>query len=159
MYEEHSIQKQRIDRFEFIFIWNILQEDHMLDYKISLNKFDHTKIILSTFYDHKLSEFRRQVSISIHMPVMNFPVIQTVKNLPAMRETRVWSRVGWSPGEGNGNPLPYSCLENPMDRGAWQATVHGVITEWLTPNDQLGDEMSKRMAFKLISVLFTVRYL
>ena len=31
-----------------------------------------------------------------------------------------------SPGEGNGNPLQYSCLENPMDREAWQATVHGV---------------------------------
>ena len=31
-----------------------------------------------------------------------------------------------SPGEGNGNPLQYSCLENPMDRGAWRATVHGV---------------------------------
>ena len=33
---------------------------------------------------------------------------------------------GRSPGEGNGNPLQYSCLENPMDRGAWLATVHGV---------------------------------
>ena len=33
---------------------------------------------------------------------------------------------GRSPGEGNGNPLQYSFLENPMDRGAWQATVHGV---------------------------------
>ena len=32
---------------------------------------------------------------------------------------------GRSPGEGNGNPLQYSCLKNPMDRGAWQATVHG----------------------------------
>ena len=31
-----------------------------------------------------------------------------------------------SPGEGNGNPLQYSCLENPMDRGAWRAIVHGV---------------------------------
>ena len=31
-----------------------------------------------------------------------------------------------SPGEGNGNPLEYSCLENPMDRGAWRAPVHGV---------------------------------
>ena len=30
-------------------------------------------------------------------------------------------------GEGNGNPLQYSCLENPMDRGAWWATVHGVV--------------------------------
>ena len=35
-------------------------------------------------------------------------------------------RSGRSPGEGNGNPLQYSCLENPMDKGAWQVTVHGV---------------------------------
>ena len=34
--------------------------------------------------------------------------------------------LGRSRGEGNGNPLQYSCLENPMDRGAWRATVHGV---------------------------------
>ena len=34
-----------------------------------------------------------------------------------------------SPGEGNGNPLQYSCLGNPLDRGAWQATVHGVRKE------------------------------
>ena len=33
---------------------------------------------------------------------------------------------GRSPGGGNDNPLQYSCLENPMDRGAWRATVHGV---------------------------------
>ena len=52
------------------------------------------------------------------------------KNLPAsagdLRD--VGSIPGWGrfPGEGNGNPLQYSCLENPMDRGAWQATVHGV---------------------------------
>jgi len=37
---------------------------------------------------------------------------------------------GRSPGEGNDNPLQYSCLENPMDRGAWQATVHGVAKSW-----------------------------
>ena len=36
-------------------------------------------------------------------------------------------RSGSSPGKGNGNPLQYSCLDNTMDRGAWQATVHGVI--------------------------------
>ena len=48
-----------------------------------------------------------------------------VKSLPALRETQVQS-LGRedSPGEGNGNPLQYSCLENPMDGGAWQATVH-----------------------------------
>ena len=37
--------------------------------------------------------------------------------------------LGRSPGEGNGNPLQYSCLENPMDRGTWWATVHGVTKE------------------------------
>ena len=36
---------------------------------------------------------------------------------------------GRAPGEGNGNPLQYSCLENPMDRGTWQAAVHGVTKE------------------------------
>ena len=36
---------------------------------------------------------------------------------------------GRSPGEGNGNPLQCSCLGNPMDRGAWQATVHGITKE------------------------------
>ena len=37
---------------------------------------------------------------------------------------------GRSPGEGNGNPLQYSCLENSTDRGAWWATVHGVTKSW-----------------------------
>ena len=37
---------------------------------------------------------------------------------------------GRSPGGGHGNPLEYSCLDNPMDRGAWQATVHGVTKSW-----------------------------
>ena len=42
---------------------------------------------------------------------------------------------GRSPGEGNGNPLQYSCLENPMDRGAWWATVHGVTKSWTRLHD------------------------
>ena len=37
---------------------------------------------------------------------------------------------GKPPGEGNGYPLQYSCLENSMDKGAWQATVHGVAKRW-----------------------------
>ena len=53
-----------------------------------------------------------------------------VKNPPAdARDTRDMLSIpelGRPPGEGNGNPLQYSCLENPMDRGAWKATVHGV---------------------------------
>ena len=42
---------------------------------------------------------------------------------------------GRSPGEGNGNPLQYPCLENPTDRGAWQATVHGVAKNWTRLSD------------------------
>ena len=38
--------------------------------------------------------------------------------------------LGRCPGEGNGNPLHYSCLENSMDSGAWQVTVHGVAKSW-----------------------------
>ena len=54
-------------------------------------------------------------------------IAQSVKNLPSMQETwvRFLSRED-SPGEGNGNPFQYSCMENSMDRGAWQATAHGV---------------------------------
>ena len=40
------------------------------------------------------------------------------------------SESGRSPGEGNGNPLQYSCLENPMNRKAWWATVHAVTQSW-----------------------------
>ena len=53
-----------------------------------------------------------------------------VKNLPAsvgdIRDVGSIPGLGRSPGGGHGNPLQYSCLGNPMDRGAWQATVHGV---------------------------------
>ena len=61
------------------------------------------------------------------------------KELPAnagdVRDSGLIPGLGRSPGEGNGNPLQYSCLENPMDRGAWWATVHRFAesdtTEWL----------------------------
>ena len=42
---------------------------------------------------------------------------------------------GRTPGEGNGNPLQYYCLENPLDRGAWEATVHGVAKSWTRLSD------------------------
>ena len=51
-----------------------------------------------------------------------------VKNLPVIQETRFSPGLGRSPGEGNGYPLRYSCLENSMDRGAWQATVKGSLS-------------------------------
>ena len=49
--------------------------------------------------------------------------------------------LGRSPGEGNGNPLQYSCLENPTDRGAWQATVHGVTKTFTFTYDLMGEYM------------------
>ena len=50
-----------------------------------------------------------------------------VKNLPTnARDEGSVLGLGRCPGEGNSNPLQYSCLENPMDRGDWPATVHGV---------------------------------
>ena len=58
-----------------------------------------------------------------------FPRGSVVKNLPAMQERKdAGSIPGWgrAPGGGHGNPLQYACLDNLMDRGAWQATGHGV---------------------------------
>ena len=59
-----------------------------------------------------------------------------VKNLPTdpgdTRDAGLITGSGRSPGEGNGNPLQYSCLENPMDRGAWQTTVHGIAESDMT---------------------------
>ena len=50
-----------------------------------------------------------------------------VNNLPAnVGDASSIPRLGRAPGEENGNPLQYSCLGNPMDRGAWWATAHGV---------------------------------
>ena len=46
---------------------------------------------------------------------------------------------GRSPGEGRGNPLQDSCLGNPMDRGAWRATVHGVTQSWTRLSDSTGE--------------------
>ena len=58
-----------------------------------------------------------------------------VKNLPTnadagdIRDSRLIPGSGKSPGEGNGNPLQYSCLDNPMDKGTWWAIVHKVAKE------------------------------
>ena len=60
--------------------------------------------------------------------LLGFSGGSAVENPPAMQKTQDAGSIpesGRSPGEGNGNPLQYSCLENPMDRGAWQAPVCG----------------------------------
>ena len=68
---------------------------------------------------------------SIHNYVSLKMMAQRLKRLPASacnaRDLGSIPGSGRSPGEGNGSPLQYSCLENPMDRGAWWAAVHGVV--------------------------------
>ena len=62
---------------------------------------------------------------------MGFLGSSVVKNLSANAgDMASIPRSGRSPGEGNGNPLQYSCLVNHMDRGAWWATVHGTAKRW-----------------------------
>ena len=64
--------------------------------------------------------------------ILGFPGGAVVKNPHAnARDASSVPGSGRSPGDGNGNWLQYSCLENPMDRGAWWATVHRVAKSWM----------------------------
>ena len=82
-----------------------------------------------------------------------------LKNPPAnagyLRDASSIPGSGRSPGEGNGNPLQYSCLENPMDRGAWWATVHGVAKS-RTRLKQLSTGILKPSVFT--SLMFLTQY-
>ena len=68
------------------------------------------------------------------MGLVEFPGGAVVKNPPANAggagDPGLIPGSGRFPGGGNGNPLQYSCLENPVDGGAWRATVHGVAESW-----------------------------
>ena len=68
-----------------------------------------------------------------------FPICSVVKNLPASaRDTGEVGSVHGSPrssGEGNGHPLQYFCLKNPMNKGAWRASLHGVTKSWRRLSD------------------------
>ena len=70
---------------------------------------------------------------------LGFPGGTVVKNPSAnagdARDTGLIPGSGRSSGGGNDNPLQYSCLEDPMDRGPWQATVHGVAESWRRLSD------------------------
>ena len=97
-------------------------------------------IVFFFFFLRKIARF----GYILVLPIQEFVLVrilaslvaQTVKNLLAMLETQDQS-LGWEdpPGEGNGNPLQYSCLENSMKRGTWRAIVHGsqrVGCDWVT---------------------------
>ena len=63
---------------------------------------------------------------------------------------------GRSPGGGNGNPLQYSCLENPMDRGAWQATIHPLGPKEPDMTEQLSMHMKIKRNTDSISHIFVL---
>ena len=84
-------------------------------------------------WDSNLSSTTSQVALP-RWYLIGSQMLLMVMNLPASagdaRDVGSIPGLGRSPGEGNGNPLQYSCLKNPTDRGAWQATVHGVAESW-----------------------------
>ena len=92
----------------------------------------------------------------INTAVWVFPGVSAVKNLPASAgDLGSIPGSGRSPGEGNGNPVQYSCLGHPMDRGAWWATVHGVTkesdtTEQLNKNTDVQSALRNQMQKPLL---------
>ena len=96
----------------------------------------------------------------VHSHIWGFPGGSGVKNLPALQETEeaqvqsLGQEAGRSPGGGHGNPLQYSSLENPMDRGAWRATVHRTAKSWTRLKD-LSSTQARSHAYPIVSVTRT----
>ena len=81
------------------------------------------------YHSEDLKAFKNYAKSTL--PVWGFPGASVVKNLPANAgDVGSIPGSGRSPGVRNGNPLQYSCMGNPINRGAWQATVHGVAKSW-----------------------------
>ena len=85
-------------------------------------------------WGHKESDTTEPLTLSLSGASL---VAQTVMNESACNAGDSGSilELRRSPGEGNGNPLQYSCLENSIDRGAWWTTVHGVTKSWTQLSD------------------------
>ena len=95
-------------------------------------------------YSHRVMALESAESVSLQQKVRTgskegFSMVLVVKNLLAnagdVRDAGSIPGWGRSHGGGHGDPLQYPCLENPMDRGAWWATIHGVAKSWTQVND------------------------
>ena len=107
------------------------------------------RYLICSFLKENSSMFKNFFEISVNISVLSkslgvaatlllhelrfsLKVCNAVKNLPdSVGDKSSIPGSGRSPGEGNGSPLQYSCLENPMDRGAWWATVCEVAKNWM----------------------------
>ena len=107
---------KRMQRYSTSLVIREMQIKHKCD----------TDISLSYVYIHTHTHIYLSMNMCICMCYTGFPGGSVVKNLPANAgDTGSIPGLERSPGGQNGNPLQYSCLENPMDRGARRATVHG----------------------------------
>ena len=83
-----------------------------------LSEWLSSKTTQTTNADKDVEKREPQVALVVKSPTVRAGDIRSAGSIPGS---------GRSPGGGYGTPLQYSCLENPMDRGAWQAAVHGVV--------------------------------
>ena len=91
------------------------------------------KLILRQTAKEKIIQKNKFLVSEIKVGSWKLMLAQVVKNIPIMWD--LTPGLGRPPGKDNGNPPQYSCLKKSMDRGAWQATVHGVIRvghDWVT---------------------------
>ena len=132
-------------------------ESHLLFLLISFWKHVSTHSTVSTLHTAQ-SQLRHWTLIKYFQKVTSnhwtSPVAQTIKSACSEGDLGLVPGLGRSPGEGNGNPLQYSCLENPMDRGAWWAIVHGVAKSWTWVNVS-GNPLKKFLTCKCSVLLWS----
>ena len=113
-------------------------------YRVDLSSFDRHCMAYKAQNTYYQALYRKSLPTSTQHKA--FPGGTLVKNSPANAgDTVLTPGSGRSPGEGNSNRLQYSCLENPMDRGAWRATVHGVAKSWTRPSTHSSPKKGRAM--------------
>ena len=117
----------------FVFLW-------LITLSIIPSKPTHV-VANGKFSFFMIEQYSIIVSVCMYVDT-GFPGGSVVKNPPAKAgDMGLIPGLGRFPGEENGNPLQYSCLENPLDRGVWKAIVHEVSKSWTWLNDQTHTHM------------------